>query len=43
MFSVDYPYEYIEPAKTWFDNALHSENDRQKIGRDNAKRLFRLP
>lgn len=43
MFSVDYPYEYIEPATTWFDHALLSENDRQKIGRENAKRLFRLP
>ena len=43
MFSVDYPYEYIEPATTWFDHALLSENDSQKIGSENAKRLFRLP
>lgn len=43
MFSVDYPYESMEPAATWFDGALLSETDRSKIGRENAKRLFRLP
>ena len=43
MFAVDYPYEYIQSATTWFNNALLSENDRIKIGRENARRLFRLP
>lgn len=43
MFSVDYPYERAEVAAAWFDNALLSENDRIKIGRENARRLFRLP
>ena len=43
MFSVDYPYEEIRSAATWFDSALVSENDRIKIGRDNARRLLRLP
>jgi gamma-resorcylate decarboxylase len=43
MFSVDYPYEEIRSAATWFDTALVSENDRIKIGRDNARRLLRLP
>jgi gamma-resorcylate decarboxylase len=43
MFSVDYPYEDIKDAATWFDHALLSENDRQRIGRENARRLFALP
>jgi gamma-resorcylate decarboxylase len=43
MFSVDYPYEEIRSAANWFDTALLSENDRIKIGRDNARRLLRLP
>jgi len=43
MFSVDYPYEDIEDATTWFDQALLSENDRQLIGRENARNLFDLP
>jgi 2,3-dihydroxybenzoate decarboxylase len=42
MFSMDYPYEDMESAVTWFDSALISDNDRNKIGRENAKRLFRL-
>ena len=42
MFSVDYPYEEMEDASAWFDTALLSDNDRQKIGRDNARRLFGL-
>jgi 2,3-dihydroxybenzoate decarboxylase len=42
MFSVDWPYEHIEPAATWFDAAGISENDRVKIGRGNAVRLFKL-
>jgi 2,3-dihydroxybenzoate decarboxylase len=43
MFSVDYPYEEIRSAATWFDAAPISENDRTRIGRDNARRLLRLP
>ncbi|WP_423395378.1 amidohydrolase family protein [Burkholderia sp. LMG 21824] len=42
MFSADYPYESMTTASQWFDHALLSENDRQKIGRDNAARLFGL-
>jgi 2,3-dihydroxybenzoate decarboxylase len=42
MFSVDWPYELIEPAARWFDRAAISENDRRKIGRDNALRVFKL-
>jgi predicted TIM-barrel fold metal-dependent hydrolase len=42
MFSADYPYESMDTAAQWFDNALISENDRIKIGRTNAARLFKL-
>jgi gamma-resorcylate decarboxylase len=40
LFSADYPYETMEEAAAWFDNSLLSRNDAQKIGRDNARRLF---
>lgn len=40
LFSVDYPYESMATASEWFDAALISENDREKIGRTNALRLF---
>ena len=42
LFAIDYPYEYTEPAATWFDHAPIAENDRVKIGRENARRLFQL-
>lgn len=42
MYSVDYPFEKHEDAARWFDSCEISENDRQKIGRDNARRLFNL-
>jgi predicted TIM-barrel fold metal-dependent hydrolase len=42
MFSVDWPFENIDHAAQWFDVASISENDRIKIGRDNAIRLFKL-
>ena len=42
MFSADWPFEEIEHAAVWFDSADISENDRRKIGRDNAARLFKL-
>jgi gamma-resorcylate decarboxylase len=40
LFSADYPYETMEEAAAWFDSSLLSRNDAQKIGRDNARRLF---
>jgi 2,3-dihydroxybenzoate decarboxylase len=43
MFSVDYPFEDFSDAAEWFDNAEISEDERRKIGRTNALRLFRLP
>jgi predicted TIM-barrel fold metal-dependent hydrolase len=42
MFSTDWPFENVDHAADWFDTVPISENDRRKIGRDNAARLFRL-
>jgi predicted TIM-barrel fold metal-dependent hydrolase len=42
LFSTDYPFEEVGKATGWFDNAPISERDRQKIGRENALRLFGL-
>ena len=43
LFSVDYPYEMMEPAARWIERAPISENDRRKIAHTNARRLFKLP
>jgi gamma-resorcylate decarboxylase len=42
MFSVDWPFEEIEHAATWFDRVDIGESDRLKIGRSNAARLLKL-
>src|SRR5579862_1738235 len=42
MFSTDWPFENIDHAANWFDACPISENDREKIGRGNARRLFKL-
>lgn len=42
MFSVDYPFEKHVDAASWFDTVHISENDRRKIGRENAVKLFDL-
>jgi gamma-resorcylate decarboxylase len=42
LFSTDWPFENIDHAADWFDAASISENDRVKIGRLNALRLFKL-
>lgn len=42
LFSVDYPFETFEDGCTWFDNAEMNTGDRLKIGRENAKGLFKL-
>lgn len=42
MFSTDWPFENIDHAADWFDAAPISEADRFKIGRGNARRLFKL-
>jgi 2,3-dihydroxybenzoate decarboxylase len=42
LFSTDWPFENIDHASDWFDAAPIAEIDRQKIGRDNARALFKL-
>ena len=42
MFSTDWPFENIDHAAIWFDAATISEDDRTKIGRTNAQKLFKL-
>jgi predicted TIM-barrel fold metal-dependent hydrolase len=42
LFSVDYPYESMRELAPWFDTCPISENDRLKIGRTNAQKLFKL-
>jgi 2,3-dihydroxybenzoate decarboxylase len=42
LFSADWPFENIDHAAQWFDCASISENDRIKIGRTNAAKLFKL-
>jgi 2,3-dihydroxybenzoate decarboxylase len=43
LFSTDHPYESMREVANWFDNAPISETGRQMIGRDNAKKPFKLP
>jgi 2,3-dihydroxybenzoate decarboxylase len=42
MFSADWPFENIDHAARWFDACPISEPDRRKIGRANARKLFKL-
>ncbi|RLV10553.1 amidohydrolase [Streptomyces griseocarneus] len=42
LFSADYPYETMAEAAAWFDAAPLCDNDRVKIGRNNALRIFNL-
>src|SRR5262249_2755958 len=42
LFAVDYPYESNEAGASWFDAAPLSDEDRAKIGRENALRLLGL-
>lgn len=42
LFSTDWPFENVDHAATWFDQASISEGDRIKIGRANAIDLFKL-
>jgi gamma-resorcylate decarboxylase len=42
LFSTDWPFENIDHAADWFDRASISDNDRLKIGRTNAMKLFKL-
>ena len=42
LYSVDYPFEDMKLGADWFDHAAISDGDRLKIGRTNARQLFRL-
>ncbi len=42
MFRADWPFEDVGEGCAWFDKAQIGEADRQKIGRDNAVKLFKL-
>jgi predicted TIM-barrel fold metal-dependent hydrolase len=42
LYSVDYPFEDMALAATWFDHAAISDADRSKIASGNARQLFRL-
>jgi len=42
MFSTDWPFENVDHAAIWFDACPISEDDRRKICRTNAARLFKL-
>ena len=42
MFSTDWPFENVDHAALWFDECSISEDDRRKIGRTNAVKLFKL-
>jgi len=41
MFSADYPHVSVEEASAGFDTSLLSHKDSVKVGRENARRLFR--
>ena len=42
-YSSDYPFERMQDASDWFDNTTVLTNEqRQKVGRDNAIKLFDL-
>jgi 2,3-dihydroxybenzoate decarboxylase len=42
MFSVDHPFESMEKASEWFDQAPMSEETRAKVSQGNAHRLLKL-
>lgn len=42
MFSVDYPFEKIDEAGAWIDNARLSDEERNLVCYQNAKTLLRL-
>jgi len=42
LFSVDYPFETFEDACTWFDGMPLNGGDKEKIGKGNAEKLFKL-
>jgi 2,3-dihydroxybenzoate decarboxylase len=42
-YSSDYPFERMEDTSAWFDNTtVINDEERQKMGRENAIKLFKL-
>jgi 2,3-dihydroxybenzoate decarboxylase len=42
IFATDFPFEDMEEAVNWFDAASINRYDKEKIGRTNALKLFKL-
>jgi len=42
LWSADYPFEEISHAADWIDTAPLGDEDRSKIARTNAQKLFKL-
>lgn len=43
LFSIDYPYDTIEEAQTWWKGVDLGTKEKTMVARENAIRLFRLP
>ncbi|KAH6984379.1 hypothetical protein BKA56DRAFT_670905 [Ilyonectria sp. MPI-CAGE-AT-0026] len=43
LFAIDYPYDTIEEAQTWWKGIDLPLEQKQLVGRENAIRLFKLP
>jgi gamma-resorcylate decarboxylase len=42
VFAADYPFEYLRDGADWMDAVPISDRDRERIGRENVKRLLKL-
>ena len=42
LFSIDYPFENFKDACNWYDGVKLDEKAYQDIGRDNARKLYKL-
>ncbi|KAK7432163.1 hypothetical protein QQZ08_001108 [Neonectria magnoliae] len=43
LFAIDYPYDTIEEAQTWWKDVDLPSAQKRLVGRENAIRLFKLP
>ncbi|KAK3342283.1 hypothetical protein B0H65DRAFT_509432 [Neurospora tetraspora] len=43
LFSIDYPYDTIEEAQTWWKGVDLPDKEKEMVARENAIRLFKLP
>ncbi len=41
-FAADYPFEYLHDGADWMDAVPISDRDRERIGRENVRRLLKL-